>query len=180
MECHKCKEEGKHVGKNWKDTPCSKCDLNEDSHGTLPYWEDCTENSFRDDNSDDESWSRERVDDQCPQPYDNIDGEDGDPSLPLSTLVSAMSLWINLSLPARKSIQLRMNNLPYSEIGKRLGVSRQAVEKALGKALAREPLLQNLLPGKSPRDGSPLSATHRSAIGERNRRSGCRKKKSKK
>ena len=170
MQCHNCKNYMAHSGKNWKDTPCSTCELNEDSYGTLPYWEDCTENSFRDDNPDDESWTKERADDQCPQPYDNIDGEDGDPSLPLSTLVSAMSLWINLSLPARKSIQLRMSNLPYSEIGKRLGVSRQAAEKAIAKAIAREPYLQKLLPAKSPRDGSPLSGTHKAVITEGSRR----------
>jgi hypothetical protein len=169
----------KHVGENWENTPCSKCTLDEDSYGTKPYFEDCTENSSRDDNPDDESWSRDRADDQCPQPYDNIDGEDEDPSLPLSTLVSAMSLWINLSLPARKSIQLRMNNLPYSEIGERLGISRQAAEKAIAQAISREPLLGNLLPSKQPRDSSPLTVTHKSAVADVIRRSGCRKKKSK-
>ena len=180
MTCHRCKENMKHVGENWENSPCSKCTLDEDSYGTLPYWEDCTLNSMHDESPDDEVWAKERADEQCPQPYANIDEDIGDPSLPLSALVSAMSLWINLSLPARKSIQLRMNNLPYSEIGKRLGVSRQAVEKALGKALAREPLLQHLLPGKEPRDSCPLSGTHKAAVADINRRSGCRKKKSKK
>ncbi len=169
MNCHKCKNYMAHSGKDWKDTPCSKCELNEDSYSTKPYWEDCTENSVRDNNPDDESWSRERADDQCPQPYDNIDEDIGDPKLPLSTLISALSLWINQSLPARKCIMLRMQNLPYSEIGNRLGISRQAVEKAVGKALAREPLLQNLLPRKEPRDSSPLSAVHRPPMAEGNR-----------
>jgi hypothetical protein len=179
MECHRCKEYGIHAGKDWKDTPCSRCELKEDSYGTMPYREDCTANSFRDENPDDEVWSRERADDQCPQPYDNLDLEDEDPKIPMSKMVSAMSLWLHTSLPARKSIRLRMDCLPYAEIGKRLGCSRQAVEKLIAKAIAREPLLQNLLPAKAPRDPAPLSAPHKSAIGERNRRSRCRMKKSK-
>lgn len=180
MQCHNCKNYMAHSGKDWKDTPCSKCELKEDSHGTLPYWEDCTENSFRDDNSDDESWSRERADDQCPQPYEGIDEDIGDPKLPLSTLISALSLWLSTSLPSRKCIHLRMQNLPYSEIGTRLGISRQATEKAIAKAIAREPLLRNLLPAKEPRDPSPLTVTHKAAVADINRRSGCRRKKSKK
>lgn len=180
MECHRCKEKGKHVGERWENTPCSRCELKEDSHGTLPYWENCTANSFIDDNPDDEIWSRERADDQCPQPYDNLEHEDADPKIPLSKMVSAMSLWLYTSLPARKSIKLRMNCLPYSEIGRRLGCSRQAVEKLIAQAIAREPLLQNLLPAKSPRDGSPLTTTHKSAVADVIRRPSCRRMKSKK
>ena len=169
MTCHNCQHYMHHQGENWEDTPCAHCQLNEDSHGTLPYWEDCTANSFHD-NPDDECWSKERADTECPQPYDNLELEDEDPKIPMSKMVSAMSLWLHTSLPARKSIRLRMDCLPYAEIGKRLGCSRQAVEKLVAQAIAREPLLQNLLPAKAPRDPAPLSASHSSAIPDKDRR----------
>jgi len=181
MECHKCLDYMKHAGNAWEKTPCFRCQLREDSNGTLQYCETRIENSTWDHNRDDEEpHNSQTMDPQCPQPFDNICGEDiEDPKYPLSKMVSAMSLWLSLSLPARKTIQMRMINLPYSEIGKRLGISRQAAEKAIAKAIAREPLLQNLLPAKSPRDSSPLTVTHKSAVADVIRRSGCRKKKSK-
>jgi len=181
MECHKCQYYMKNVGTNWEETPCSRCQLNEDSYGTLPYWENFTENILQDDTLDDESWIKELPDTQIPQPYEFMDGDDtDDPRLPLSAFVSALSLWINLPLPTRKNIQMRMKNLPYSAIAKRLGISRQAVEKCIAQAIAREPLLQNLLPRKEPRDANPLSATHETAVADINRRSSCRRRKSRK
>jgi hypothetical protein len=155
----------------WRDvefsqTPCSKCTLKEDSYGTLEYKEGHPANSSED-NPDDEAWITEVADDQSPQPYAVLDGETpDDPRIPLSSLVSAMSLFLSLSLPARKILQLRMRNVPYSAIGERLGCSRQAVEKLLAQALAKQPLLQNLLPAKSGRPPAPITTTHSPAIAE--------------
>jgi hypothetical protein len=94
----------------------------------------------------------EPFDSQTPNPYTHLDGDPEDPLVPLSALAEAMHLWMRLSLPARKTIQLRMNNIPFSEIGKRLGCTRQAAEKLVAQAIAREPLLKNLLPSKSARE----------------------------
>lgn len=154
MECHKCEHFGKHQGEPWETTPCATCKLSEDSFGTFEYSETRIENASWDANHDDEDPGEpETPDSQTPQPFSHLDGEDpDDPRVPISALVSAMSLWLSLSLPARRVFQLRMGNLPYSEIGKRLGCSRQAVEKLLAQALAKQPLLQNLLPAKSARE----------------------------
>lgn len=164
MECHKCPDYMQHQGEAWETTPCAKCQLNHDSHGTFEYQEGHLANSSED-NPDDEAWIPEVADDQSPQPYAVLDGETpDDPRIPLSSLVSAMSLFLSLSLPARKILQLRMRNVPYSAIGERLGCSRQAVEKLLAQALAKQPLLQNLLPSKSGRPSAPITRDTRPAV----------------
>lgn len=168
MECHKCKHFRKHEGEPWESTPCATCELREDSHGTFEYSEGRIENASWDASHDDEEpASPEPADSQCPSPFSRLEENDtDDPCVPLSALVSALSLWISLSLPARRTIQMRMRNLPYSEIGKRLGCTRQAAEKLVAQALAKQPLLQSLLPAKSAREGTPLSATRKSAIAD--------------
>jgi hypothetical protein len=165
MYCSNCKHNGKQSGE-WAHSPCSRCQLREDSHGTFEYNEARIENASWDVNHDDEEpVSPEPADIQCPAPFSRLEENDpDDPCVPLSALVSALSLWISLSLPARRTIQMRMMNLPYSEIGRRLGCTRQAAEKLVAQALAKEPLLQNLLPAKAAREGTPLSATRTSAI----------------
>ena len=50
MQCHKCPhfdsiESGEYDSKPWKDTPCAKCNLGEDSFYSVPFDEeqpDCT------------------------------------------------------------------------------------------------------------------------------------------
>jgi hypothetical protein len=166
MECHKCPDYMKHQGEAWETTPCAKCQLTHDSYGTFEYQEGNRANSSED-NPDDEYWTPEVADDQSPQPYAVLDGEDpDDPRIPLSSLVSAVSLILNEPSVSRRILQLRMKNVPYSKIGARLGFSRQAAEKLLAQALARQPLLQNLLPGKRARGITPLTATHDPAIAE--------------
>lgn len=163
MDCHKCPDYMKHQGKAWETTPCSHCQLREDSYGTLEYQEGHIRNSSMDaDNSDDEVWTQELADGRSPQPFAGLDGDDEDPQVPLSALVEAMQLWTRLSLPARKTFQMRMSGLPFSEIGKRLGFSRQMAEKLVSKAIAEDGRLHNLLPAKK----IPLSGTRVSAIGE--------------
>jgi hypothetical protein len=170
-ECHHCLTAKEIEQGTWKDvpfdqTPCAKCQLREDSFGTLEYQEGHINNSTLD-NPDDEDWIPEVADDQTTQPYSRLDcGGTDDPQVPLSTLVSAMSLFLSLSLPARKAIQLRMHHIPYSQIAQRLGCSRQAVEKLVAQALAKQPLLGNLLPSKSARSAAPLTATRASAIAD--------------
>jgi hypothetical protein len=168
MECHKCPDYMTHNEEEWANTPCAKCQLREDSYGTLGYQEGHISNSSLDaDNPDDEAWTPEVADDQSQQPYAVLDGETpDDPRIPLSSLVSAMSLFLSLSLPARKILQLRMRNVPYSAIGERLGCSRQAAEKLLAQALAKQPLLQNLLPAKSGRPPVPITTTHDPAVAD--------------
>lgn len=167
MECHKCPEYMKHKGEAWENTPCKTCQLKHDSHGTFEYSEGRIENASWDGSLDDEKWTREAADDHTAQPYSRLTGERLEEiNLPLSTLVSAMGLFLSLSLPARKTMQLRMKNVPYSEIGRRLGCTRQAVEKLLAQALAKQPLLQNLLPTKTAREPTPLTATRTSVIAD--------------
>ena len=168
MECTSCRHFRKHDGERWENTPCATCRLTEDSHGTFEYSEGRIENATWDPNRDDEDpGDPEAADSQCPAPFSRLVGEDpDDPRVPLSALISAMSLWISLSLPARRTIQMRMKNLPYSEIGRRLGCTRQAAEKLVAQVLAKQPLLQSLLPAKSAREASPLTATRKSAIAD--------------
>lgn len=165
MECTRCQHNGKQSGE-WTDSPCSRCQLKEDSLSTLPYLEERADNAVLDPDPEDEAWEHETADSQTPQPYEGLEGDESDPLVPLSALAEAMSLWLSLSLPARRVIQLRMRNLPYSAIGRRLGCTRQAAEKLVAQAIAKEPLLQNLLPAKSAREATPLSATRKPAIAE--------------
>ncbi len=165
MECHKCPDYMKHQGKAWEATPCAKCHLADDSRGTMSYREADPANASWDHNQDDEMFEAAQLaDGNGLAPYQDL--ALGDPSVPLSVLADAMRLWISLSLPARKVIQMRIQKLPFSEIGKRLGISRQGSEKLVAQALAKQPLLQNLLPGKSGRGSATLSATHAPAMAE--------------
>jgi hypothetical protein len=120
----------------------------------MPYYEGRSENAILDPvpDIDDAGDAAEPVDSQTPRPYALLDGNPDDPLVPLSALADAMHIWMRLSLPARKTIQLRMNHIPFSEIGRRLGCTRQAAEKLVAQALAKEPLLQNLLPAKAARE----------------------------
>jgi len=155
--CHDCKYSDQIQKGLWKDkpfeqTPCSRCRLSLDSLGTLEYRESDPANATWDANPDDDPWNPETADTKSHQPYAGLDGDNpDDPMVPLSALVSAMSLFLSLSLPARKCIQLRMQNLPYSAIAARIGCTRAAVEKQVSAAIATHPLLGNLLPGKSGR-----------------------------
>jgi hypothetical protein len=168
MNCNRCPDYMTHQGEAWETTPCAKCQLRDDSYGTLPYVESCTANSSRDDNPDDEIWDQEAADSQSPQPYALLDGEDpDDPRLPLSTLVSALALLMSVQLPGRRALQLRVQQqMPYSKIALRLGITRQGVEKLIAQAIAKQPLLGNLLPGKSGRAPAPIRPTHTSVVAE--------------
>lgn len=169
--CHSCKTSEAIKSGLYKDTPfsqipCSTCTLNESSLGTFELKEGHIANSSED-NPDDEAWTREAADGQSPQPYAVLDGDDpDDPRIPLSTLVSAMSLFLSLSIKERKALQLRMLHLSYARCGLRMGCTRQAVEKLLAQALMTKPLLRHLLPGKSGRGATPISPTHTSAVGD--------------
>jgi len=165
MECHKCPDYMNHQGEAWETTPCAKCQLADDSRGTMSYREADPANATWDRNPDDEHLEAAQLaDGQIPAPYEDI--TQGDPSVPLSVLADAMRLWISLSLPARKVIQMRMEKLPYSEIGKRLGITRQAAEKLVSQAIARDGRLNSLLPEKRKRPMAPLTATRSSAIAD--------------
>ena len=165
MECHKCPEFMKHQGNAWESTPCAKCQLREDSFGTFPYRESDAANASWDHNPDDEHVeAAELADGQNPATLGTLDTED--PSVPLSVLADAMSLWMSLSLPARKVFQMRMLKIPYSAIGKRLGVSRQAAEKLVAQAISKDGRLHNLLPEKRQRLIAPITATRTSAIAD--------------
>ena len=168
MECHTCPEYMNHQGEAWEATPCSVCVLREDSYGTRPYRESEAANAVWDACPDETHPERTaHADTARSEPANNP--ETDDPLVPISVLADALSLWLRLSLPARKVIQLRMAQIPYSEIGRRLGCSRQAAEKLVAQALAREPLLGNLLPAKSGREAPSLPATRTSAIAGRGR-----------
>jgi hypothetical protein len=165
MECHKCPDYMKHHEEEWANTPCAKCQLREDSFGTFPYREADAANASWDHNPDDEHVeAAELAEGQNPATLGTLDTED--PSFPLSVLADAMSLWVSLSLPARKVFQMRMEKLPYSAIGERLGCSRQAAEKLVAQVIAKDVHLNNLLPEKRKRPTAPLTATRNPAIAD--------------
>lgn len=169
MYCSRCPHNGKYTkNDDWNSTACSRCQLRQDSYGTMPYSEGRSENSIYDPENDfeDSGDNGGIADNQTPAPYALLDGDPDDPLVPLSVLVDAMQLWMRLSLPARKTFQLRMSHVPYSEIGKRLGCTRQAVEKLVAKAIAKDPVLGCLLPEKKGRGDIPLSATRTPVIAE--------------
>jgi hypothetical protein len=167
MNCHSCKttaeiEAGKWTDVPFNQTPCGACRLSQDSYGTLEYQEGHISNSSPDaDNPDDEEWTHELADGQISHPFANLDGDNEDPQVPLSALVEAMQLWTRLSLPARKTFQMRMAGLPFAEIGKRLGFSRQMAEKLVSKAIAEDGRLQNLVPSKKHHASTPLSGSRK-------------------
>ena len=140
MECHKCRITAEIEAGIWKDTPfeetaCAQCQLADDSRGTMAYREADPANAAWDHSPDDETLEAAQLaDGQSSAPFEHLDP--GDPSVPLSVLADAMSLWMSLSLPARKVFQMRMQKLPYSAIGERLGCSRQAAEKLVAQAIA--------------------------------------------
>jgi hypothetical protein len=163
--CSNCKtseaiQQGLYKDVPFAKTPCSRCQLYEDSRSVLTYIEACTTNSSCDANPDDEEWDREEADRQSPQPYAVLDGQEEDPLVPLSKLVEAFEIWLRLDLPSRKTFQMRAAGLPFSEIGKRLGFSRQRAERLLSRAIAADGRLHNLLPAKK----TPLSATRKSPV----------------
>jgi len=150
MTCHNCPDYMKHLGEEWANTPCAKCQLREDSFGTFPYRESDATNASWDHNPDDEHIEAVKiVDEQSPSPFGDLSPDD--PIVPLSVLADAMSLWMSLSLPARRVFQMRMQKIPYSAIGERLGFSRQAAEKLVSQAIAKDGRLNNLLPEKRKR-----------------------------
>jgi hypothetical protein len=131
----------------------------------MSYREADPANATWDHNQDDEMFEAAQLaGGQSSAPFEHLDP--GDPSVPLSVLADAMSLWMSLSLPARKVFTMRMQKLPYSAIGERLGCSRQAAEKLVAQAIAKDGRLNNLLPEKRKRSMVPLTATRSSAIAD--------------
>jgi hypothetical protein len=172
-ECHKCRTATEIKKGTWRDvpfnqTPCARCQLREDSYGTMEYREADPANASRDHNPDDEQLeAAELAGGKTSAQFETHDTDD--PLVPLSILTEAMATWLDLSLPARKVFQMRKQKLPYSTIGQRLGISRQAAESLIAKAIGKDGRLNNLLPEKKKRPNKPLYNIHTSAIADNNK-----------
>jgi DNA-directed RNA polymerase specialized sigma24 family protein len=133
MVCTKCEWDekvraGEFKNAAWGDTPCARCQLREDSTGTVAY-------------EDDRPPQEEGCGGGAP------DGED--PLLPTSVLADALRLFLALPRDALDVLHLRYGGMPYREIAAKLGVGTAAVEVRHKRMIENIPALRELFPGKA-------------------------------
>ncbi|VGO19142.1 sigma factor-like helix-turn-helix DNA-binding protein [Pontiella sulfatireligans] len=151
MLCHKCPhydsiQRGDYASKPWKDTPCAKCKMGEDTFYSVPFDEEqpvvagggdpgpamsaYTVAEGRDPGSAD----------RCSLP--------GDTMLPASTLATCLQGLLTLDPELREIVALRFLGLSYREIAERQGTSVQLAEMRHKRALRDWPALESLFPEK--------------------------------
>ena len=141
MQCHKCPhhesiQRGDYISRPWKESPCAKCKLGEDTFYSVPFDEE--------------------------HPPESIAGvppaqSHGHPSMPsLSTVVNipsdVMAQFIQgilfLDPILRDIVAWRYQGLTYKEIARQQGTSTQLAEMRHKRALRDWPALQSLFPEK--------------------------------
>ena len=141
MQCHKCPhidsiKRGDYISKPWKDTPCAKCKLGEDTFYSVPF--------------DELNPPESTAGFQPAQSH-------GHPSMPsLSTVVNipsdVMAQFIQgiLSLDPilRDIVAWRYQGISYKEIARRQETSTQLAEMRHKRALRDWPALEFLFPEK--------------------------------
>lgn len=137
MQCHKCEwaakiKQWEHAGVKFEDTPCASCKLEEDSRYTKPV---------------DEERIGERLEEEVAGP-DSEKVETCADLMPVSVLADAVRLLLLLPKDALEVIRLRYGGMPYTEIGRLLGLGQDAAEKRFHRALDKHPVLVELFPGK--------------------------------
>jgi len=150
MICSKCKHQGKFKGRDWANTPCSKCRLGDrESHAKVYSEEINGEEEPREDVYFDPKSEGEPSYDE--HPWGPQVAEEDDPLIPLSVLGTAMALWMSLTSGVRKMIQLRMCGKKLDQIATHLGCTRQAVDIAIKRALEKRPELSALITKNVPK-----------------------------
>ena len=129
MTCHTCPHyedvmSGVYRTNPWRESPCAKCKLHENTYYTVS------------------------LDEEHP-PAEAIDVADGDPSLlPSDVLSQFVTGLMNLPPEQRDVVSLRYQGLQYKDIAARQGVTIQCVEKRHRLAMRDWPVLESLFPFK--------------------------------
>ena len=154
MQCHKCPHieslnRGDYISKPWKETPCAKCKLGEDTFYSVPFDEE------------DPAVDGGRDPSPAMSSYSVAGGRDpGSPSsdscslspealLPASLFASCLQGLLTLDPELRDIVIWRFHGVPYKEIAKRQGTSTQLAEMRHKRALRDWPALPSPLSGKS-------------------------------
>ena len=152
MICSKCEwsekvKAGEFEGVPWGETPCCRCELVQDSTGTLEYKESV-------------GGPGRPGDGKTPRDVDRPQDV-----LPAAILADALRLFLSLPRDALDVIHMRYGGLPYAEIGEKLGITPAAVEIRQKRLMQQIPALQALFPQKAKR-----------AAAKRRRRGGGRRR----
>jgi hypothetical protein len=149
MKCHKCPhlksiEAGEYDSKPWKDTPCAKCQLGEDTFYSVPFDEEqpeCTAGGSpaAGDSPVLSDYSCTAADSYSLSP---------EALLPASTFASCLQGLFTLAPELRDIVVWRFQGLPYKEIAQRQGTSTQLAEMRHKRALRDWPALEALFPEK--------------------------------
>ncbi|VGO17573.1 hypothetical protein PDESU_06171 [Pontiella desulfatans] len=148
MLCHKCPhldsiQRGDYASTPWKDTPCAKCKLGEDTFYSVPF---------------DEENPPELGGTTSMSSYSVAGGRDpgsvarcslpDDVLLPASTFATCLKGLLSLDPELREIVAMRFLGLSYREIAERQGISVQLAEMRHKRALRDWPALADLFPRK--------------------------------
>lgn len=134
MQCHKCPHfesvnRGDYSSKPWKETPCAKCKLGEDTFYSSPF----------DEENPPEAMSALGSSSTSTPSVVNI------PSDVMAQFIQGI---LTLEPILRDIVAWRYQGLPYKEIARRQGTSVQLAEMRHKRALRDWPALQDLFPEK--------------------------------
>ncbi|MDF7824107.1 sigma factor-like helix-turn-helix DNA-binding protein [Pontiellaceae bacterium B12227] len=149
MQCHKCPhyesiQRGDYTSKPWKETPCAKCKLGEDTFFSVPFDEENPDraagfqpalSSFSVAGGRDPGSAA-----RCSLPDDTL--------LPASTFATCLQGLLTLDPELREIVALRFLGWSYREIAEQQGTSIQLAEMRHKRALRDWPALQALFPEK--------------------------------
>ena len=146
MLCHKCPhhesiQRGDYSSKPWKDTPCAKCKLGEDTFYSVPFDEEqpIAVAGIGDPGSAISSYTS-GASTLKPQTPNRL--------LPEDTIATIIQGLLTLDPILRDIVAWRYQGIPYKEIGRRQGTSTQLAEMRHKRALRDWPALKALFPEK--------------------------------
>ena len=132
MQCHRCPhydsiERGDYVSKPWKETPCAKCKLGEDTFYSVPF--------------DEENPPESSTSVSLAQASSVVD-------IPSDVMAQFIQGILSLDPILRDIVAWRYQGLPYKEIARRQGTSTQLAEMRHKRAIRDWPALAFLFPEK--------------------------------
>jgi hypothetical protein len=152
MQCHKCPhldsiQRGDYDSKPWKDTPCAKCKLGEDSFYSVPFDEEYSDRTAGVSPALSAFSERTADDPSAPLSADLRDPSDEE-MLPVAILSTCFRGLMLLPPELRDIVAMRFQGFTYKEIALRQGTSVQVAEQRHQRAIRTWPALKDLFPVK--------------------------------
>ena len=155
MECHRCKdkvdiEAGKYAKVAYSETPCAKCQLNENSDLTMEFHVEMGDAKTQDSGLREELASASGTSAAASTADKTADMEE---VLPVSVMSEVVFRLLSMTPETRDAVCWRFAGMSYPDIAILQGVTVAAVEKRHWKAMKKWPALRAMFATKVAKHG---------------------------